>query len=319
MVTIRDIAKAAGVSNSTVSKALKNSPLVKASTKQKILDIANRLHYRRNIHASQLVSGKSGLIGLVLSNFGNPLFSNLAVRMNQELKQRGYEMILSLSEHGIQLFEQLRVEGVLYWGDLNRGSEIPEQLLAVEIPVLQIGNDALSNFPSVLIDRGLAIKSAIDYLLECGHRQIGLIGDSQAVKLNSFKSYMRVCGFDVPDEYVLASNETWLDGYYAVKNYVFTRSSPTAFIGSNNLVTKGALRALLERGLQVPEEISLIGYDDLPDMEQAEVPITTVGPSLEQLAVESVDMMLSIVDGESVEPATYILPRMAVRKSVRSR
>ncbi len=316
MATIKDIAKATGVSNSTVSKALNNSPLVKPTTKRLILEIAQQLNYRKNMHASQLVSGKSNLIGLVLQEMGNPLFTHLASQINTALMEAGFEMVISLSSHGLDLLERLKVEGIIYWGDIEAKSHLSSGIQSLSVPMLVVGNHSLPRVPCLQVDRGLGIKKAMEYLLSFGHRRIGLIGNTQAEKLNSYMSVVQDYGLEFHDHYVLPSNTTWRGGYSSVLAYEMNIHSPTAFIGINNLVTRGALRAFLERGLTVPTEISLIGYDDLPDMDQTEVPLTTVGPSLDRIAHVSAQMIADLIGGEPLTMTQVIEPVMYVRKSV---
>lgn len=316
MVTIKDIAKASGVSNSTVSKALNDSPLVKHVTKRKILEIAKNMNYRKNLQATQLVSGKTNLIGLVLQEVGNPLFAHLAGQINHALSQVGLQMIMTIAADGLELLERLKVEGVIYWGNIGVRSQVSNTILGSELPVLIVGDSSLPNVSCLQLDRGLAIKKAIQYLRSFGHQKIGLIGNTQEVKLKSYVEVLKELGMEFHDHYVLPSNTTWWGGYSSVLAYEMNADSPTAFIGVNNLVTQGALRALLERGLTVPTEISLIGYDDLPDMEHTEVPLTTVGPSLDRIAHVSADMMVQLIRGEQAPDNQWIEPAIYVRKSV---
>lgn len=316
MVTIKDIAKASGVSNSTVSKALNDSPLVKPVTKRKILEIAKSMNYRKNLQATQLVSGKSNLIGLVLQEVGNPLFAHLAGQINNALAELGFQMIMTIAADGLELLERLKVEGVIYWGDIPLRSHVSDTILGTELPILVVGNSSLPDVACLQVDRGLGIKKAIEYLRSFGHQKIGLIGNTQEVKLRSYLEILKQLGMEFHDHYVLPSNTTWWGGYSSVLAYELNADSPTAFIGINNLVTRGALRAFLERGLTVPTEVSLIGYDDLPDMEQTEVPLTTVGPSLDRIAHVSADMMEQLIRGGHAPSNQSIEPVIYVRKSV---
>ena len=268
------------------------------------------------MQASQLVLGKSNLIGLVLEDVGNPLFAHLASQINYAMMETGYEMIVTLSSHGLDLLERLKVEGIIYWGDIDPASDFQSLLKKSMTPVLIVGSHALKNVACLCIDRELGIQKAIEYLMSFGHRRIGLIGNSQENKVASYQAVLKKYDLPFEEKYILPSNTTWWGGYSSVLSFMVNDHSPTAFIGINNLVTRGALRAFLERGLTVPTDVSLVGYDDLPDMDQTEVPLTTVGPSLDSLAHVSTSMMIHLIRGHQQSQEQIIEPVMYVRKSV---
>lgn len=317
MLTIKDIAKLAGVSYSTVSKALNQDPRIKPATRRKVLDIAEKHGYRKNILATQLVSGKSRIIGFVLGELSNPLYPLIAKMLDAELNKRGYRMISVLSSEGIDLFYQLKVDGCIVWD--STASRVLEQMRgssSASIPCFILTPVDDPDSPYMKIDRKEIIGKAIDYLVSYGHKRIGFIGNTQEIKLQGYKEGLERNGLQYSAEHILPANSTWEDGYLAMLNYRFTSESPTAFIGLNNLVTKGAMRALLQKGLKVPGHVSLIGYDHLPDMQHAEVAITTVGPSLEELTSQAADQIIALVSGEAVEQPLVIEPRLYERNSV---
>jgi LacI family transcriptional regulator len=337
MITIKEIAKLTGVSFSTVSKALNDSPLVKEETKRKILEIAEQFGYRRNLLAKQLAGGKSNLIGLIWQDVDNPMYGQLAMRMFESFCTRGYEMVMTMTppEQAAELFQQLRVDGLIFWGDVEEdGHLVTKRLTQIDKPVLIVGNNAQLAFPSIQIDRREGIYEAVRYLLSKGHHRIGLIGGTQQVKLRSYKEAIAEFGLQYKPGDVIHSELTWESGYDAVKHAKFDRDSPTAYIGGNNLITRGALRAFIERGFTVPKDVSLIGYDELPEMAYAEVPLTSVGPSLEEIAQHAVKRMVSLLQSEgnnskeagagtaSEESSSgaagldWIIPKLHVRASV---
>lgn len=317
MITIKDIAKLAGVSYSTVSKALNDNPLIKPATKLKVIAIAEKHHYRKNILATQLSSGKSNIIGFVLDELSNPLFSNISKNLHLELKKRGYQMILVVPTDGIEIFSQLRVDGCIFWDyRLDKGEDFLKDFANIQIPCFILGSDENPNSPYIKIDRKEGIFKAVEHLKSLGHRRIGFIGDSQDVKVRGYKEALHRTGLEFSNANLLPAYSTWEDGYFAVRNYQFNSQSPTAFIGLNNLVTKGALRALLEIGFKVPEDISLIGYDDLPEMQYTEVALTTIGPPLDELAFKAAELIAALIKKESIEYPVVIQPKLYHRNSV---
>jgi LacI family transcriptional regulator len=319
MITIKEIAKLAGVSFSTVSKALNDSPLVKEDTKRRVLAIAEQFGYRKNLLAKQLVSGKSHMIGLIWQDVDNPVYGQLAMKLFQLLRERGYETVMTVTPPGeaVDLFQQLRVDGLLFWGAADEEARLlTERLPKLQTPLLLVGNNSHSAFPSLQIDRKAGIYDAVRHLCDKGHRRIGFIGDTQEVKLQGYKDALLELGLPFAQHFIVPCGLTWDSGYAAVMKAELHGESPTAFIGCNNLVTRGALRAFLERGLAVPGRISLIGYDELPEMAYAEVPLTSVGPSLEEVARMAVEMLMELLSGGKSSGFRTIRPVLHERKSV---
>lgn len=317
MVTIKDIARLAGVSYSTVSKALNDSPLVKAETKQRILEIAKNQGYQKNLLAKHLVLGRTRLVGLALAEVHNPIFAHLAHHLHRSLRARDYRMILAISPEEVELLAELRVDGVVLWADLvETHSRSVEPLTQSGRPALVLGVDEPLPLPHIRFDRKAGIFEAVQYLKSFGHRRIGIIGSSQEIKIRAFLDALAKLGLDLPGDHLFPAESTFEGGYRAIKFARRDRTFPTAFIGLNNAITKGALRALLELGHKVPEDVSLIGYDNLPDMQFAEVAVTTVGPLLEEVADVAADYLLELIEGDAVRDPVVIAPVLIPRASV---
>lgn len=317
MVTIKDIARLAGVSYSTVSKALNDSPLVKAETKQRILEIARAQGYQKNLLAKHLVSGRTRLVGLALAEVHNPIFAHLAHHLHRSLRAREYRMILAISPDEVDLLAELRVDGVVLWADVVQSHPRSlEPLIQSGRPALVLGADEPLALPHIRFDRKAGIFEAVQYLKSFGHRRIGIIGSSQEIKIRAFLEALAKLGLDLPGDHLFPAESTFEGGYRAIKYARRDRTFPTAFIGLNNAITKGALRALLELGKKVPDDLSLIGYDNLPDMQFAEVPVTTVGPLLEDVADIAADYLLQLIEGSTVPEPVVVAPVLIPRASV---
>lgn len=318
MVTIKDIAQMAGVSYSTVSKALNDSPLVKPETKQRILEIARTQGYQTNLLARHLVSGRTRLIGLVLADVGNPTFSTLAKYLHRSLRSRDYRMILAISAEEAELLTQLRVEGLILWGDVIRTHPLLlEEIQTWNTHTLVLGADDRLSVPSVQFDRRAGISEAVQYLQSFGHRRIGFIGSSQEIKIRAFLDALARWDLEVSSDFLFPAEPTFEGGYRALRYARRDKALPSAFIGLNSLVTKGALRALLEMGYQVPQDISLVGYDNLPEMQFAEVAVTTVGPILEEAADAAAALMVALIEDDEASPRVHnVAPVLIPRASV---
>ncbi|MCY0880097.1 MAG: LacI family DNA-binding transcriptional regulator [Firmicutes bacterium] len=317
MITIRDIAKMAGVSVSTVSKALNDSPSISEETKNRIRAIAEAHGYHKNLNAAQMVSGRSNVVGVFLPEFGNPTFTYLTQSLHRALSAQGYYMVLVLSLHDVLILHQLRVAGLILWADVVTAyPELSRQLTTWNMPTVIIGGDEDPPLPHIRFDRRAAIQEAIRYLRSYGHEEIGIIGHWQHIKVQAFADAMKAAGVMDPERYLYPAEPSYEGGYRALKYADRRWPLPTAFVGLSHMVTKGALRALLEMGYRVPDDVSLIGYDNLPDMNLAEVPLTSVGPILENVAQAAVALLKDVSQGTTAPRSITIAPTLIPRASV---
>ncbi|MDF2836429.1 MAG: transcriptional regulator, partial [Paenibacillus sp.] len=224
MVTIKDIAKRAGVSFSTVSKALLDNPTIKAGTRERIWDIAREMGYQPNIAARSLVSKKSGAIGIIWPTVERGALSSLITRLNDELERRGYTTLFSIShaEGAIESFNRFRMDAVLLFGDRSGGPGGLSEIGRMQSPLLVYGAAGTHPYSTVDVNRGQAIRLAVRHLAELGHSSIAYIGEPdvddpmQAVKIDAFLDESRRLGLQVSERSVLRMEglETH-DGYIA--------------------------------------------------------------------------------------------------------
>lgn len=301
-VTIKDIARSAGVSYSTVSKALNNSPLVKEATKKKILTIAHELGYHPNIAAKNLVSKKSETIGVVWPTVQRAVWSNLITFINEKLMKKSYHMILSINpaESAITLFNQFPVDGILVFGnklldDIN-----------TSIPLLYYGNTESPGYSTINVSRRDATFTAVKYLHELGHAKLAFVGNTTHNDRNQQEKYLGflegIMQFSLPSHPNMKANTVgleWEDGYQAMKELLQSDYQPTAVISGSYEITIGVWRALKEAGKSVPEDISIVSYDNIPQMEEFDVPVTSVGVPLENIAEEIVSHLLHLINGDT--------------------
>lgn len=301
-VTIKDIARLAGVSYSTVSKALHDSPLVKEQTKNKIISIAREQGYLPNIAAQRLVSRKSRAIGVHWPSLERVALSNLISKINDELEQRGYSMLLSVNprQSAMMLFERFQVDGILVFSEENE-SVLDET--AVSVPILYYGSRVNSQSAFLQVDRQRAIAKAVQYFVQIGHERITYIGDmsdthrNQKEKLIGFKQAIAEAGISLSASSMVDTKGLGsLEGYQAVKKLLQFEQLPTAIISGSYDLTTGVIRALHEARISIPNQISLISYDNIAQMAEFDVPVTAVGPSSQHIARSLVDAMLELLN-----------------------
>jgi Transcriptional regulators len=330
MVTIKDIAQAAGVSFSTVSKALRDSPLVTPETKRRIIAIAREMGYQPNIAARRLVSKRSGAVGVVWPSIERTALSTLITRVGDRLERRGTAMLLSIGgmDAAFATFRKFQVDAILVFGGMEDGeSHVPD---SVGIPVLSYGTAGLAPLPTVDVNRGAAIRLAVRHLASLGHRRIAYIGRPerrdplQDVKIEAFLDETRAIGIAALDAPVADVQGMEVHDGYAAARALFAggpgedgaaRRRPTAVLCGSYDLTRGVLRAAAEAGLDVPGKLSVASYDNIPQMEELGVPVTAVGADIDAMAELVADSLLRLVEQPDSVGTVTLEPSLVIRAS----
>lgn len=321
-VTIKDIAVVAGVSYSTVSKALNDSPLVKPDTKQKIIEIAKKMGYKPNFAAQRLVSKNTKVIGLIWPTIDRVVLATLVTRISHEMRKTPYSMILSIDpvEESIETFKRFQVDGIILFEE-----EFNQNISKYSIPILSYGVADYENKSQPIIDPSheQAIFEAVKHLYKLGHKKICYIGDlspkdpRQMKKYKGFLRGMEYYNLTVHKESIINTNGlNWYDGFTAVKKLQVT-DHPTAIIGGSYDISSGIIQGLKESGLGIPEEISIISYDNIPQMATIDPPLTSIGVPIDKLAAEIVQSAISLVEGGSIK-VKKLVPELTVYDSCRN-
>lgn len=300
--TLRDVAREAGVAVTTASVVLRGdfSIALNPATRRRILDAAARLGYRRNLHASSLRTGRSNWIGLILSSFDTPIVLLKLQALEERLHAAGYRCLLrttrgdeALEERYLQEFADSHVAGLVV-------ADWPRPTLARSVrPLLERGVPLLSlepfagleaEYDCVTVDRPAGGWLATRHLLELGHRRIGLLhgGRGETGLHQRFAGYDRALAEAgvTPDPQLDAkvAAHTFEGGYAAAQKLLGRKSRPTALFCQNDQVAIGAMRAALDLGLRIPQELSVVGFDDIPVAPFAAVPLTTVRQPVAEIA-----------------------------------
>ena len=324
-VTIKDLARLAGVSYSTVSKALNDSPLVKPETKRRIVELADQLGYEPNFAAKSLVSRRSMTIGIILPSLERIALSALVERINDELSGQGYEVILSiLPPHAaVKLFQRLQVDGVVVFEDITpEGAAIDS--VTTDIPVLSIGSSHVTGPRYAMVDvkRKEAIKLAVRYLYGLGHRRIVYVGDDrnsdskQQEKVAGFKEAAFECGLSADIAGIINANaNTWSNGYDAGRKLLEFAELPTAVIAGSYDLTSGLLRAVQDGGLIVPDQLSIVSYDHVPQQAELDVPTTSVGAPVDAFAERIAASLLQAIGSDKPMKTIELLDATIAERS----
>jgi DNA-binding LacI/PurR family transcriptional regulator len=295
---IRTVAALAKVSIATVSRTINNSPAVSERLSKRVWQAIEQLNYFPNTHARSLVSGRSRILGIIVENITNPFFPELIQNFEEIAVAHGYEILVS-STNGdpailttcIRRMLERKVEGVAV---MSFGAEEPvlDQLVHRDIPMVlaefRLDDPKVS---TILLDYSTGIRSAIEHLAALGHARIGFLAGprklhSAITRENDYRAAMQAAGLTVHKKNVIECDHTLKGGVAGFEQLRAqpAASQPTAILCSNDMTAIGVLRAAYMEGLRVPDDISVIGLDDIDFAEFTLPPLTTIRLSRVDLA-----------------------------------
>lgn len=311
---IRTVAALAKVSIATVSRTINASPAVSEKLAQRVWQAIEQLNYFPNTHARSLVSGRSRILGIIVENITNPFFPELISSFEEIAVANGYEILVSSTNSNAQQLTncvrrmlERKVEGVAV---LTFGGEEPvlDQLEIHNMPIVlaefHLDDPKVS---TILLDYSAGIHAAVAHLVELGHTSIGFLAGphtlhSAITRLNAFRQTMHEANLKVHKDWIIECDHTLKGGVAGFSKLMTLKSRPTALICSNDMTAIGVLRAVYMAGLRVPEDLSVIGLDDIDFAEFTLPPLTTIRLSRAELAKAAFDA-LRLQAEEAANPA----------------
>jgi LacI family transcriptional regulator len=327
-VTIREVAHEAGVSVATVSRVFNGSGPVKAGTRDRILGIARALRYVPNGSARSLTTSETGTVGVLLPDLYGEFFSELIRGMDQAVRESRRHLLVSSAHDGAEELEAAlrtmsgRVDGLVVMSpDLD--AEVLEANLPAGLPVVLV-NCALESavFDTITIDNYGGAYAMVRHLIDHGHRRVALLrgaagNHDAAERLRGYRDALTAEGI-APDPALEFEGEfTERSGYVAAQRMLALPSRPTAVFAANDSMAIGALRALREVGMQVPAEMAVAGFDDVPVAHYVSPTLSSVHVPIHEMGTRSVEFVLRALEaGPGHEPGSLILPtRLVLRES----
>ena len=324
MVSIKDIALRCGVSVSTVSKALNGRGDVGEATKEQILDVAKELGYTANSAARALKTNRTYSIGIVFtdlsnSGFTHEYFASMLNYFRMEAERRGYDITFISDNMGptnTSYLQHVRARGLdgvaIICADFF--DPMIQELACADLPIVSLDH-AFNNRTAVLSDNMRGMESLVRYVYGKGHRRIAYIhGNQTAVTENRLTGFYRACeglGLTIPDGYVTECvYHEPVSCHEATKRLLALPERPTCILVCDDYAAMGALRAIGEAGLRVPQDISLAGYDGIEQMQAFHPRITTVYQDAPQLGRGAAALLLSCLTGKPVPPVNSIPCRL---------
>ena len=327
MATIHDVAREAGVSIATVSRVLQGSPKVQPKTKELVEEAISRLDYRPNRLAQQFRNQKTKDILVILPDIGNTFFTEILAGIERVAQKNGYSILIANS-HGDQwteehYFEQLgqkQVDGVISFS-----SVLPsEQLLgyAADNPVvvgLRYVNQ--TEVPNVTIDNFKAAADMTSYILNLGHQKICYLAGPAKVqlyqsRLQGFLSAVSERGLSIDAGLITNCNASIQSGFDAVSNLLNSGAEFTAVVASGDTMAIGAIRALNAQGFRVPEDVAVVGFDDIELARLLSPTLTTIRQPQQQIGRRSMEMLLDLINGKPIRNYRTVLDyELVIRES----
>lgn len=303
--TIKDIARYAGVSHTTVSRALHNNPLISAKTTERIQEIASELEYRPSVAARSLKTRRSQVLGVIVSHIADPYFSEILQGIDDVAQENGYSLFIASAQHDpkredaiVQTMREHRVDGVILCSP-HFTSEQSQQLQSYDIPIVAINNQSAEDYRfSIYHDDVDGSRKACEHLIGLAHTRIAYLGDASSgrttrERLAGFMQAMERGGRAVKAEYIKeVEGNRPEQGLQGAEYFLSLAERPTAVICYNDMIAVGLLRGIQQTGLGVPDDISVTGFDNIMYSNYTHPPLTTIDQPKRFLGAEAARMML---------------------------
>ncbi|MDO6851434.1 LacI family DNA-binding transcriptional regulator [Priestia megaterium] len=324
--TIYDVAKEAGVSISTVSKVLNNTGSIAEKTRKKVRDTMHQLDYQPSVVAS--VKKRIQTIGLLIPNIANPFMAEIARGIENHVKKFGFSLMICSTDNNlkneieyISILKQKYIDGIIIATGLKEDKAIKE-LLKAEIPVALLSRDVSSlAVDAVLVDDFLGGYEATEYLISLGHKRIAMITEdinfpTIRARFEGYKQALEKAGLPY-DESLVSLNNTSLDeGKQSTRELLHLSVPPTAIFASTEFLAIGAIQAARELKIKVPQDLSIIGFDDTVLSTICDPPLTTIAQPIHEMSKKVVELLIEeIEDSKETKQRIVLSPKLVVRAS----
>lgn len=326
-VTIYDVAREANVSIATVSKVINNTGRIGEKTKRKVEEVMKRLDYQPNMMASALMGKQTKTIGLLIPDLANPFFSELARSIEDRAHEFGYNLVICSTDYlpekenkYLNLLKRKNVDGFILASGFENLEKV-EEMVKEKVPVAIVARDfPMFSINTVALDDFMGGYLAASHLIKLGHQKIAVIARdvwSNRERLRGFKQALEEKNIE------FMSNFEYIDGPSHVEpgkkmalKYLTVDDVPTAIFACNDLLAIGAIQAVKELGKSVPDDVSIMGFDNTLIATIVEPPLTTIAQPIQNMGKEVLDLIISMINGEKKEVMRLtLLPSLVERNS----
>jgi DNA-binding LacI/PurR family transcriptional regulator len=311
-MNIKQVADRARLSTATVSRVINGSSQVKEKTAERVWRAVGELGYYRNTHARALVSGRSHMLGLIISDIVNPFFPELMKSFENCAIQQGYEVIVANTDYkqdrmalSVRRIIERKVDGVAIMTS-EMDPQLIEELSSRKLPIVFFDTGKAKPLISdISVNYGTGIEEAVQHLMLLRHRQIAFISGpsrlkSARLRRSAFEHALKRSGAaDSKSLLVVEGNHRVDGGQMAMQQLLWMPNRPTAVLCSNDLTAIGALHAIAHAGLRVPEDISVVGFDDIELCQYTQPALTTIRLSRQEIGRKAFEALLDCVEGRA--------------------
>jgi LacI family transcriptional regulator len=324
----------ANVSHTTVSRALNDKSRIRNETKEKILSIARELNYQPNYIARSLVMKRTKTLGLVITTIANPFYTELAQGIEATARSLGYNIILCSTNYDLAIEKQhidiLRSKGVdgIIFTSSHIGDPNIIRLAEEKFPMVLVNRRTYEPIVKqkvnyVGVDNILGGFLAVEHLIRLGHRQIGVIGGSSESsvgleRLEGGKKALEAYDLEKRSDYFLEGDFLKESGYQGGKRFLRMAKSPTAIFATSDYMALGAFQAIAEEGLRIPEDMALVGFNDIEFTAMKGIELTTIGQKKFEMGALAVKTLVEKIEGSESKASTkeiLLKPELIIRKT----
>lgn len=331
--TIRDVSEAAGVSLGTTSRVINRSGPVSEKAVQAVNAAVKKLNYNPNSVAQSLRLKRTNVVGCLIPDIANPVFSILAKALEKQLKKHGFILLLASSDMNLEtelqileLFRQRKVDGIIVSISDESAPELKHALEQIEVPIVALDRSLPVEADAVLYDHSTAICSTVNYLFQLGHQRVAMITGNEQItptreRIAGYKKAFIDSGLKVDPKLIRASGITAEHGFAEASALLALPNPPTAIVAGANQILVGVLRAINRAQLRIPSDISVVCCDDTPLSELMVPPVTVVRRDIPEWGRLTADMLMARLrhvgekSDKDVEPARTL--RMSCELLVR--
>lgn len=325
--TIQDVAKEAGVSIATVSRVLNKSTSVAQGTRETVMDAITRLDYRPNLLGRNLRRTETKLVLALLPNIANPFYSRIVKGIEDVARKNGYNVMLCNTDSNaereqvyLELLKNRLADGVIFMASELNGKKLTE--IGGNFPVVQCCEYKEGvQIPLVSIDNYNAAKKAAKHLISLGHKRIGMISCNNSFastmrREQGFMSAMEEAGLAFDDRYTVYGDYSFKSGHRMASSLLALNERPTAIFAISDMMAIGVLRAGREKGLKVPEDLAVVGFDNISFASMCNPMLTTISQPKYDLGCTAMELLLRKIRGKLKEPVDITLENeLIIRES----
>ncbi len=330
--TLEDIARLAGVSRSTVSRVVNNHPNVRPEVRERVWQVIHQVGYQPHAAARSLATNRTNVIGLVIPEavstlFTDPFFSLLIRGITDGCYARNYHLMLALFSTPAQeedlynrLLRSRYLDGVIL-ASTRLDDPLVGRLLADGIPFVSIGRHPDPRVSYVDVDNVAGARMAVDHLVRLGHTRIGTVTGPLNMsagrdRLEGYKQALQAHHIPVDEDLIVEGDFTEGGGMASMARLLGLNPRPTAVFVASDTMAMGALRAVRQAGLRVPQDISLIGYDDVPQASFLDPPLSTVRQPIQQLGETAAHVLVDLIaHGQEHAQRLVLMPELVLRQT----